>query len=212
MNAYNDIAKTDYSFADFANIMISDNTIADDSREIYNIKELYDGYIKHLMVRKYKREDILRYRMEAIVDYYLDFYGNNKNYDRSKLIAQYKNSIADRFDKKLNPPKCYLTIARREDIANELKEKMEYESCDINTHYKMINMKYEYYGELNNSEKQMQKQMQTANDNDEYYDEYNDHYNDDELNSSICNSDDYEDYYCGECISEDDSEYYSDDY
>jgi len=208
MNAYNDISKTDYSFADFANIMISDNTIAVDSRKIYNIKELYDGYIKHLMVRKYKHEDILRYRMEAVVDYYLDFYGNNKNYDRNKLIAQYKNSIADDFDKKLNPPKCYLTIVRREDIANELKEKMEYESCDINTHYKMINTKYEYYGELNNSE----KQKQSANEKDEYYDECNDYYNDDELNSSICNSEDYDDYYCGECISEDDSEYYSDDY
>uniref|UniRef100_A0A6C0LCY3 Uncharacterized protein n=1 Tax=viral metagenome TaxID=1070528 RepID=A0A6C0LCY3_9ZZZZ len=208
MNAYNDIAKEDYSFADFANIMIGDNTIASDSHEIYNIKELYDGYIKHLMVRKYKHEDILRYRMEAVVDYYLDFYGSNKNYDRSKLVAQYKNSITDCFDKKLNPPKCFLTIARREDIANELKEKMEYESCDINTHYKMINMKYEYYGELNNSE----KQKQSAIENDEYYDECNDYYNEDELNSSICNSDDYDDYYCGECISEDDSEYYSDDY
>jgi hypothetical protein len=208
MNSSNDIAKTDYSFVDFANIMIGDNTIASGSREIYNIKELYDGYIKHLMVRKYKHEDILRYRMEAVVDYYLDFYGSNKNYDRSKLVAQYKNSITDGFDKKLNPPKCYLTIARREDIANELKEKMEYESCDINTHYKMINMKYEYYGELNNSE----KQKQSAIENDEYYDEFNDYYNDDELNSSICNSEDYDDYYCGECISEDDSEYYSDDY
>lgn len=197
---------SDYSFADFANIMISYNTIADDSREIYNIKELYDGYIKHLMVRKYNHEDILRYRMEAVVDYYLDFYGNNKNYDRNKLIAQYKNCITDDFDKKLNPPKCFLTMARREDIADEVKEKMEYESCDINTHYKMINMKYEYYRELNNSEKQKQ-----ANENDEYYDEYNENNYDDELNSSICNSDEYDDYYC-EYISEDDSEYYSDDY
>ena len=207
MNGTNNIAKTDYSFADFANIMISDNNITNYSHEIYNIKELYDGYIKHLMVRKYNKEDILRYRMEAVVDYYLDFYGNNKNFDRNKLVAQYKNSIVDDFDKKLNPPKCFLTIARREDIANELKEKMEYESCDINTHYKTINMKYEYYNELHNCK----KQKQTVNENDEYYDEYNDYYNDDELNSSICNSDDYDDYYC-EYISEDDSEYYSDDY
>lgn len=207
MTAYNDIANSDYSFTDFANIMINDNTIANDSSKIYNIKELYDGYIKHLMVRKYSKEDILRYRMETVVDYYMDFYGNNKNYDRNNLISQYKNNISDKFDKKFNPPKCFLTIARREDIANELKEKMEYESCDINTHYKMINMKYEYYGELNNSA----KEKQTAIDNDEYYEECNDYYNDDEFNSSICNSDDYDDYYY-EYISEDDSEYYSDDY
>jgi hypothetical protein len=197
---------TDYCFADFANIMINDNTIAEYSLKIYNIKELYDGYIKHLMVRKYNREDILRYRMEAVVDYYIDFYGNNKNYDRNKLIAQYKNCIDDSFDKKLNPPKCFLTMARREYLANELKEKMEYESCDINTHYKMINAKYKYYNDLNNAEKQKQ-----TNENDEYYDEYNENNYEDELNSSIYNSDDYDDYYC-EYISEEDSEYYSDDY
>jgi hypothetical protein len=197
---------TDYCFADFANIMINDNTIAEDSLKIYNIKELYDGYIKHLMVRKYNKDDILRYRMEAVVDYYIDFYGNNKNYDRNKLIAQYKNCIDDSFDKKLNPPKCFLTMARREYLANELKEKMEYESCDINTHYKMINAKYKYYNDLNNAEKQKQ-----TNDNDEYYDEYNENNYEDELNSSIYNSDDYDDYYC-EYISEEDSEYYSDDY
>ena len=142
---------TDYCFADFANIMINDKTIAEDSLKIYNIKELYDGYIKHLMVRKYNKDDIQRYRMEAVVDYYIDFYGNNKNYDRNKLIAQYKNCIDDSFDKKLNPPKCFLTMARREYLANELKEKMEYESCDINTHYKMINAKYKYYNDLNNA-------------------------------------------------------------
>jgi hypothetical protein len=197
---------TDYCFADFANIMISDNAIADDSLKIYNIKELYDGYVKHLMVRKYNTEDILRYRMEAVVDYYIDFYGNNKNYDRNKLIAQYKNCINDNFDKKLNPPKCFLTMARREYLANELREKMENESCDINTHYKMINAKYEYYNQLNNTEKQKH-----ANENDEYYDEYNENNYEDEFNSSICNSDDYDDYYC-EYISEEDSEYYSDDY
>jgi len=197
---------TDYCFADFANIMINDNTIAEDSLKIYNIKELYDGYIKHLMVRKYNKDDIQRYRMEAVVDYYIDFYGNNKNYDRNKLIAQYKNCIDDSFDKKLNPPKCFLTMARREYLANELKEKMEYESCDINTHYKMINAKYKYYNDLNNAEKQKQ-----TNENDEYYDEYNENNYEDELNSSIYNSDDYDDYYC-EYISEEDSEYYSDDY
>ena len=72
MTAYNDIANSDYSFTDFANIMINDNTISNDSSKIYNIKELYDGYIKHLMVRKYSKEDILRYRMETVVDYYMD--------------------------------------------------------------------------------------------------------------------------------------------
>jgi hypothetical protein len=97
-------------------------------------------------------------------------------------------------------------MTRREYLANELREKMENESCDINAHYKMINAKYEYYNQLNNTERQKH-----ANENDEYYDEYNENNYEDVFNSSICNSDDYDDYYC-EYISEEDSEYYSDDY
>lgn len=198
---------TDYSFNEFATIIINDNTLTDDSLKIYNIKELFDGYIKNLMVRKYNKDYIKEHRMETVVSYYIDFYGDNKNYDRNKLITQYKNCIVDNFEKKLNPPKSFFTMARREYIANELKEKMDNENCDINTHYNTINKKYEYYNELNNTEKQKQ-----INDNDEYYcDYYENNIYDDDHNSSNYNSDDYDDYYC-DYISEDDSEYYSDDY
>jgi hypothetical protein len=198
---------TDYSFNEFATIIINDNNLTDDSLKIYNIKELFDGYIKHLMARKYNKDDIKEYRMETVVNYYIDFYGDNKNYDKNKLITHYKNCIVDNFEKKLNPPKSFFTMARREYIANELKEKMENENCDINTHYNTINKKYEYYNELNNTEKQKQ-----INDNDEYYcDYYENNIYDDDHNSSNYNSDDYDDYYC-DYISEDDSEYYSDDY
>lgn len=199
---------TDYSFNDFAAIMINKNTLTDESLTIYNIKELFDGYVKHLIVRKINVDNIKKNRMEAVVNYYIDFYGNDKNYDKNKLITQYKNCIVDDFSNKLNPPKSFFTMARREYIANELKEKTEYENCDINTHYDTINKKYEYYRELNNSE-----ERKRAIENDDNYIDYSyyDNYEDDEHNSSNYNSDDYDDYYC-DYISEDDSEYYSDDY
>jgi hypothetical protein len=198
---------TDYSFNEFATIMINKNTLTDESLTIYNIKELFDGYVKHLIVRKINVDDIKKCRMEMVVNYYIDFYGNNKNYDKNKLIRQYKNCIVDDITNKLNPPKSFFTMARREYIANELKEKTEYENCDINTHYNTINKKYEYYRELNNSE-----ERKRVNENDDnYIDYYYDNYEDDEQNSSNYNSDDYDDYYC-DYISEDDSEYYSDDY
>jgi hypothetical protein len=198
---------TDYSFNEFAAIMINKNTLTDESLTIYNIKELFDGYVKHLIVRKINVDDIKKYRMEVVVNYYIDFYGINKNYDKNKLISQYKNSIVDDITNKLNPPKSFFTMARREYIANELKEKTEYENCDINTHYNTINKKYEYYRELNNSE----ERKRAIENDDNYIDYYYDNYEDDENNSSNYNSDDYDDYYC-DYISEDDSEYYSDDY
>ena len=197
---------TDYSFNEFATIMINDKTLINDSNKIYNIKELFDGYIKFLMTKKYDNNVIKEYRAKTTIDYYIDFYCDNKKYDRNELIEQYKKNIIDNFDKILNPPKSFFTMARREYIENEKREQNEKENCDINTHYDTINKKYEYYNKLNSMEKQKQ-----INDNDEYYNEhFENNINDEEYNSSNYYSDydDYDYYY----ISENESEYYSDDY
>jgi hypothetical protein len=197
---------TDYSFNEFATIMINDKTLINDSNKIYNIKELFDGYIKFLMTKKYDNNVIKEYRAKTTIDYYIDFYCDNKKYDRNELIKQYKKNIIDNFDKILNPPKSFFTMARREYIENEKREQNEKENCDINTHYDTINKKYEYYNKLNSMEKQKQ-----INDNDEYYNEhFENNINDEEYNSSNYYSD-YDDYDY-DYISENESEYYSDDY
>ena len=147
---------TDYSFNEFATIMINDKTLINDSNKIYNIKELFDGYIKFLMTKKYDNNVIKEYRAKTTIDYYIDFYCDNKKYDRNELIEQYKKNIIDNFDKILNPPKSFFTMARREYIENEKREQNEKENCDINTHYDTINKKYEYYNKLNSMEKQKQ--------------------------------------------------------
>ena len=195
---------TDYSFNEFATIMINDKTLINDSNKIYNIKELFDGYIKFLMTKKYDNNVIKEYRAKTTIDYYIDFYCDNKKYDRNELIEQYKKNIIDNFDKILNPPKSFFTMARREYIENEKREQNEKENCDINTHYDTINKKYEYYNKLNSMEKQKQ-----INDNDEYYNEhFENNINDEEYNSSNYYSD-YDDYDY-DYISENES--YSDDY
>lgn len=197
---------TDYSFNEFATIMINDKTLINDSNKIYNIKELFDGYIKFLMTKKYDNNVIKEYRAKTTIDYYIDFYCDNKKYDRNELIEQYKKNIIDNFDKILNPPKSFFTMARREYIENEKREQNEKENCYINTHYDTINKKYEYYNKLNSMEKQKQ-----INDNDEYYNEhFENNINDEEYNSSNYYSD-YDDYDY-DYISENESEYYSDDY
>ena len=197
---------TDYSFNEFATIMINDKTLINDSNKIYNIKELFDGYIKFLMTKKYDNNVIKEYRAKTTIDYYIDFYCDNKKYDRNELIEQYKKNIIDNFDKILNPPKSFFTMARREYIENEKREQNEKENCDINTHYDTINKKYEYYNKLNSMEKQKQ-----INDNDEYYNEhFENNINDEEYNSSNYYRD-YDDYDY-DYNSENESEYYSDDY
>ena len=88
---------TDYSFNEFATIMINDKTLINDSNKIYNIKELFDGYIKFLMTKKYDNNVIKEYRAKTTIDYYIDFYCDNKKYDRNELIEQYKKNIIDKF-------------------------------------------------------------------------------------------------------------------
>lgn len=189
-----------YSFVDFANILIGDNTVKDTTSLIYNIKELYDGYTKYLMVCKCNSDDIKRKRMHNVISYYIDFYGANKNYDRKNLENEYKNCIVDTFNKTLDPPKSFFTTARRYYLSYELSEKIENENCDINSHYSNINKKYEYYYNLQKS-----KEL-NDDDNDELYlDE--DIVEDDNMSHSY-NSDEYYDY---DAITEDDSDYYSDE-
>jgi hypothetical protein len=190
-----------YSFVEFANILNNDNIVIDKTDKIYYIKELYDSYTKYLMVCKYNIDNIKVKRMYSIINNYIDFYGDGKNYDRAKLENEYKNRIIDNFNKKLNPPKSFFTTARRDYLDYEYAEKIKEENCDINNHYKNINKKYEYY---NNLEKNTNV---NTDDTDELY-LYEDVYEEDNASCSY-NSDDY--YYDNDVFSDEESDYYSDD-
>lgn len=189
-----------YSFIDFANILNEDNTVKDKSSIIYNIKELYDGYTKYLMVCKCDLDDIKRKRMQSVISNYIDFYGDNKDYDRKSLENEYNNCVTDPFNKTLDPPKSFFARARRDYLSYKLSEKIENENCDINSHYSNINKKYEYYHNL-----QTNKEL-NEDDNDIIYldedieDEYMSH-----------NYDSEDEYYDYDAITEDDSDYYSDE-
>jgi len=193
-----------YSFVEFANILNNDNCITDTSRKIYYIKELYDSYTKYLMVRKYSIDNIKNKRMYSVINNYIDFYGDNKNYDRNKLESEYKNMIVDNFNKKLNPPKSFFTTSRRDYLDYEYKKKIKEENCDINNHYKNINKKYEYY---NNHNKNKNINVNIEDIEEIYL--YEDMQVEDNMSCSY-NSDDYYYYDC-DILSDDESDYYSDD-
>ena len=189
-----------YSFVDFANILNADNTVKDTSSLIYNIKELYDGYTKYLMVCKCDLDDIKRKRMQSVISNYIDFYGDNKAYNRKGLESEYYNCVTDPFNKALDPPKSFFTRARRDYLSYELSEKIENENCDINSHYTNINKKYEYYHNL-----QTKKELNDDDNDIIYLDEDID---DEEIMSHNYDSDEYYDY---DAITEEDSDYYSDE-
>jgi len=188
-----------YSFVDFANILNADNTVKDTTSLIYNIKELYDGYTKHLMVCKCDLDDIKRKRMQSVISNYIDFYGDNKDYDRKSLENEYNNCVTDSFNKTLDPPKSFFTRARRDYLSYELSEKIENENCDINSHYTNINKKYEYYHNL-----QTNKELNDDDNDIIYLDE-------DIEEENMSHNYDSDEYYDYDAITEDDSDYYSDE-
>lgn len=190
-----------YSFVEFANTLNNDNNILDTKDNIYYIKELYDSDTKHLMVSKLSIDNIKIKRMHSIINNYIDMYGDNKNYDRKTLETEYLNYVIDNFNKKLNPPKSFFTTANRDYLDYVLKEKIEEENCDINNHYKNINKKYEYYNNLNKN-----KNISTDEIDELYLLE--DMFEEDNHSTSYY-SDDYYDF---DLITDDDSEYLSDEY
>jgi hypothetical protein len=188
-----------YSFVDFANILNADNTVKDTSSLIYNIKELYDGYTKYLMVCKCDLNDIKRKRMQSVISNYIDFYGDNKDCDRKSLENEYNNCVTDSFNKTLDPPKSFFTRALRDYLSYELSEKIENENCDINSHYTNINKKYEYYHNL-----QTNKELNDDDNDIIYLDE-------DIEEENMSHNYDSDEYYDYDAITEDDSDYYSDE-
>ena len=189
------------SFIDFANLLNNNIDNINKNDIIYNIKELYDSNTKHLIVRKYNVDDIKVQRMLAVINNYIDFYGNNENCDRKKLEIEYKNNIIDNISNKLNPPECFFTRSRRDYLDYEHKNKVENDNCDINNHYYNINKKYEYYNNL------VKKSDVTEEEINEYYNQ-EDNYEEDYVSCS-CNSEDY--YYENDILSDNDSDYYSDE-
>jgi len=196
------IIVNDDNYNDFSNFVknINDSTVENDDY-FDAIKNLYNGYTNFLVSRKYCKEYIKEMREKAVIDNYMLYI--NKQFDSEyikNLSEYYKKNINDDFDKKLNPPSCIFTAASREKRFDEENKIKEYINCDINTHYKTINSKYEYYNNLN--------KLNELEDFEEFEAEiYEDEYCDEPYYYSTEEDEYYNDY-----ISDYESDYLSDDY
>jgi hypothetical protein len=188
-------------YNDFMNFVknINDSSISINCDYFASIKNLYDGYNTFLVSRKYDSKYIKDMREKAIINNYI-LYKSLDSKNIKNISEYYKKNIIDNFDKKLNPPPCIFTEASRErriEAENNLKDEV---NCDISTHYKNINSKYEYYNNLDKQNENIELEYLEADICDDEYFEEPYYYSTDEEEY-------YEDY-----ISDYESDYLSDDY
>lgn len=185
----------DYNdFIDFATKMNNTSDIGEENLDA--IKTLYECYSKYMVIKKYSNEYIKDMRMNSVINNY-EYYKSQK-FDKEDIIKYYKTNIVDKFDKKLDPPKCLFNEAAREKKLMEEKEQFEIDTDDIKHHYDEINMKYKYYNELS------YKNNKDESDDEQELDEYNEGY---EYYLSSDSDDSYDGYYC----SDNETDYMSDE-
>jgi len=185
----------DYSdFIDFATKMNNTSDIGEENLDA--IKTLHECYSVYMVIKKYSSEYIKDMRMNSIINNYENY--KCQNYDKADIIKCYKTNIVDKFDKKLDPPKCLFNAAAREKKHMEEQEQFEIYTDDIKHHYDTINMKYKYYNELS-----YKTNKDESDDDEQYFDEYNEEY---EYYMSSDSDDSYEYYY-----SDNDTDYMSDE-
>lgn len=210
------MATTHFTFSEFANSMLSTNTVfcIDSLKDadygvVYleeqcdtNVKELFQCYTTFLVTRKYSIEKVRELRMESIIENYIQLY--DSNIDREMLRKLYKQNICDTFDKKLNPPKCFFAEARSERMAQEIAEKKDRDIDDIAHHYNGITDKYKYmYAIFQQGTSQTNGKNEDDSDvlSEKYHCEYDEDYSHYSYNS---------DYNYDDCFSDTDSDCMSD--
>jgi hypothetical protein len=195
------IQNDNIDYNDFINFVknINDSSISNDCDYFASIKNLYDGYNTFLVSRKYDNKYIKDMREKAIINNYI-LYKSLDSKNIKNISEYYKKNIIDNFDKKLNPPPCIFTEASRERRIEEENKLKDEANCDITTHYKNINSKYEYYNNLD---------KQNEIDELEYLEAYN--YDNEYFEEPYYYSTDEEEYY-EDYISDYESDYLSDDY
>lgn len=175
--------------------------------DLEDYKQYFNAYNSFMVSKKMSLNDIKKYRMNSIIDYYMDIHKNQQNTQpRNVYLEIYQNNIRDQFNKTLNPPVNPFFLEERERKEAEEKQRKEDENDDIKDHYRYLELKYKYFADL----------VYRMNHPQEFEDDYsNSDYRIDENtdSDSMSFTDEYYDdeSYNEEVYDEYDDDYYSDE-
>jgi hypothetical protein len=194
------------NFVDFCSYFNNDNNRSMRFDELGAFKDYYAAYSSYLVARKYDLEDIKRFRMNSVIDYFMQINMLNDTY-RDELRRYYIKYVQDDFNRTLNPPRCPFYL--EEKYAEEQQKLKEYEdeTDEVKQHYRELDAKYKYFAELNHkltchdedddnmsSSESYQEYHDYASTSSEAYDNYYDEYSyDDYDNNDAYDNDNYDD-------------------
>ena len=197
------------NFVDFCDYFNNDNNQSHLFADIAAFKDYYNAYSNYLVARKYNLEDIKRFRMNSVIDYFMQINMLNDTY-RDELRKYYVNHINDAYNRTLNPPKCPFYLAEKLTKEQTRLQQFEDETDEVKQHYKELDAKSKYLVELNyklNHPEENDDNMtdnyneeyeysSTSSETNEYYEDSYDEYDNNDVYDN--NNDDYDeddDYY-----------------
>jgi hypothetical protein len=173
--------------------------------ELAAFKDYYTAYSSYLVARKYNLDDIKKFRMNSVIDYFMQV---NMLADtcRGDLRKYYLKHISDVFDKTLDPPRCPFYLEEKYTREEQKTKEYEEQTDEVKQHYRELDAKYKYFAELNHkltchdedddnmsSSGTYQEYHDYASTSSEAYDNYYDEYSYDEYDNDACDNDNYDD-------------------
>ena len=191
------------NFVDFCDYFNNQNNAKSEFDEIAAYKSMYNAYSSYLVARKYNLDDIKKYRMNSLIDYFIQI---NKLPDntREEFRKYYISYIKDDFNVTLNPPKCPFYEEERIQREEAERQRIEEENDDIKEHYRQLDCKYKYFANLvhrlnnphlyeddNHDDYLLYDDNTSTSDSDESYEDYSSYEYDDDQNDYYENDDYY---------------------
>jgi hypothetical protein len=189
------------NFMDFCGYFNNQNNNKSEFNEIAAYKNMYNAYSSYLVARKYNLEDIRKYRMNSLIDYFIQI---NKLPDNSReeFRKYYLAYIKDDFNVTLNPPRCPFYEEEKAKREEAERQRIEDENDDIKEHYRQLDCRYKFFAELvhrlnnpqlyeynENDENLLYDDDLSTSDSNESYEEYSSYEYDDDQYDGYDNED-----------------------
>lgn len=190
------------NFIDLCSYFNNENNNSSRFDELAAFKNYYNAYSSYLVSRKYNLEDIKRFRMNSVIDYFIQINMLNDT-ARDELRKYYLEHIHDNFNRSLDPPKCPFYLAEK--AAEEQRKYDEYdnETDEVKQHYRELDARCKYFAELNYKLTHPEDDDNKSDTSEEYHDYtstsseacdfYEEYSYDDYDNNDAYDNDNYED-------------------
>lgn len=129
------------NFADFCDYFNNRNNQNPAFQDAEAYKSYYNAYSSYLVARKYDLKDVKTYRMNSLIDYFMELNHLSNTY-RQDLRKYYLQHVKDDINTVLNAPRCPFYEAERLQREEQKQAQYEEDTDEVRQHYKDLEYKY----------------------------------------------------------------------